>query len=674
MAMLQMQRICICALKEKRKPILEFLQRQGIVEISDDIEANEFLRKSDVSVAQSLLTKNIGVAAEALSILEKYSSEKKSPLSMLNGREELTADKYEEFSKNYSGVLNKANSILAAEKKIGENRAEILKMQAQSELLIPWESLDIPIDFAGTKTTKGFIGTIPKDMDLEEIYEKLAAFMPLSVEIISKSKEQTCIFVLCKKDKADFVSEELRTIGFSYPNSSVDIETKVQLMNLKDRIHKTELEIGNLEKEIASYESIRNELKFLHDYEVMRADKYEAISHLLHTKKVFILNGYIPKAEADEIARSLYQRYDAAVEISDPKDNEDVPVLLKNNAFSSPLEGTVASFSPPGKGDIDPTFIMSLFYYLLFGLMLSDAGYGAIMAIGCGIGLIKFRTTMEESMKKTLRMFLFCGISTVFWGILFGSYFGDLVDVVSESFFGHKISIPPLWFFPVDEPMRMLIFSMFLGIIHILTGLVVKLYIAMKNKDYKTVVYDVVFWFLLLISSIIILLSTQMVKDISNLDLGISDTVISVCSIIALICAVGIVLTNGRESKNPFKRFLKGAYALYGISGYLSDVLSYSRLLALGLATGIICNVINKMAGMASGGAIGVIFFIIIVVLGHTLNIGINALGAYVHTNRLQYVEFFGKFYEGGGRLFNAFRQKTKYFKFKENIKDGIIQ
>ncbi len=137
--------------------------------------------------------------------------------------------------------------------------------------------------------------------------------------------------------------------------------------------------------------------------------------------------------------------------------------------------------------------------------------------------------------------------------------------------------------------------------------------------------------------------------------------------VIAIIGAIGITLTNGRESKNPFKRFLKGLYALYGITGYLSDVLSYSRLLALGLATGVISTVINKMAAMTAKGAIGVVLFIIIIIFGHTLNIAINALGAYVHTTRLQYVEFFGKFYEGGGRAFEPFRANTKYFKFKEN-------
>ena len=140
------------------------------------------------------------------------------------------------------------------------------------------------------------------------------------------------------------------------------------------------------------------------------------------------------------------------------------------------------------------------------------------------------------------------------------------------------------------------------------------------------------------------------------------ENVLSVCS----IGAVGIVLTSGRSSKSIGKRFLKGLYGLYGVSSYLSDILSYSRLLALGLATGVIASVFNQMGAMPGNNPLGVIIFIFAFVVGHTLNIGINVLGAYVHTNRLQFVEFFGKFFEGGGRKFAPFTTKTKYFKITE--------
>ncbi len=671
MAVLPMRRISIYGLKKERKQLLELLQRRGVVEISDAIPEDRVFRKTDVSVMEDKLQKNLAVAKEALQILDTYLPEKKSILDSLNGRKEVSPELYDSFRMKYESVVATVNRIRSLNKEILEARAELLKLQAYMEVLHPWIGMDIPMNYPGTKRTKAYIGTLPNIWTLETVYEKLAQGEPLTAEIISTSREQTCIFILCLKEKAEEVFENLRTIGFSYPNWAGSLVPAEQLEELKEQILGTRQSIDRAEEEIRSYKEQRGDICFLQDYEAIRSEKYGVISRLLQSGKSFILTGYIPDENAAELEEEFSRRFEAAVELEKPSAKEDVPVLLRNNGFSNPLEGIVESYSPPAKGEVDPTTVMSLFYYMLFGLMLSDAGYGAVMAGGCITGLVKYKNTLEESMRKTLKMYLFCGISTIFWGIMFGSYFGDLVDVVSETFFGQKVTIPPVWFFPVNEPMRMLTFSMLLGIIHLLAGLGMKFYQAAKKKDYQTILYDVILWIILLISSVFLLLSMKMIVDILGISFILPPAAGRVAGIFAVLASVGIILTNGRESKNPLKRFLKGLYALYGITGYLSDVLSYSRLLALGLATGVICTVINQMAAMAGGGTFGIIPFIIIILFGHTLNIGINALGAYVHTNRLQYVEFFGKFYEGGGRKFQPFRAKTKYFKFKEEIKNG---
>ena len=248
---------------------------------------------------------------------------------------------------------------------------------------------------------------------------------------------------------------------------------------------------------------------------------------------------------------------------------------------------------------------------------------------------------------------------------MYGSFFGDVVAVFSKTFLGHETVLAPLWFAPVDDPMRMLLFSMLMGIIQIFAGLALCAYQLLRQKRVKDAIYDVAFWYLLVGGLIFALLSSDMFSQIAKMDKlpAIFGTVGGAC---AAVGAVGILLTGGRESKNPVKRLLKGAYALYNVTGYLGDILSYSRLLALGLATGVIAEVINSMAVMAGGGVIGFIAFVIIFVFGHTVNIGINLLGAYVHTNRLQFVEFFGKFYSGDGRKFTPFADHTKYFKIRE--------
>lgn len=671
MAVLKMQRICICALKKDRKHILELLQRCGVIELNDVLQEDGVFRKTDVFAAVNGFEKNIALGKSALEILEVYSKEEKSKLSVLNGREEVPAQEYDEFQIRHDEMVHASKHVYDLEKKIAEGKAEILKQKTQIEVLSPWVTLDIPLLFKGTKETAAFIGVLPGEWTLERIYGQLADLDPVNVDIISTSVEQTCIFVLCTKEKESSVSDELRAAGFSYPSIAGSKSPAEMIRDLENHMAATEKSIQEAMDEIRKYAARREEFKFFTDYETMRLEKYGVLSGLLQSKSVFVLTGYIPQEEAEGLTEKLNERFTLHIEFQDTDEEEDVPVKLKNNGFSAPLIGTVESFSLPGKNELDPTMVMSLFYYALFGLMLSDAGYGLIMTAACGWALIRFKDRLEDSMRNALKMFLFCGIATVFWGVMFGSYFGDLVDIVSETFFGQKVTIPPLWFLPINEPMRMLVFSMALGCIHLLTGLGMKLYQCYKQKDFKGMLYDVIFWDLLLISCILILLSMEIFVNTVNLSFILPSSVSRVAGVVALISAAGIIATNGRESKNPFKRFLKGLYALYGITGYLSDVISYSRLLALGLATGVICSVINKMAAMTAGIPLGAVIFTVIVVAGHALNIAINALGAYVHATRLQYVEFFGKFYEGGGRKFNPFGVHTKYYKFKETMKNG---
>ena len=217
----------------------------------------------------------------------------------------------------------------------------------------------------------------------------------------------------------------------------------------------------------------------------------------------------------------------------------------------------------------------------------------------------------------------------------------------------------------------MLLFSFAVGIVHLFTGLGIKLYMLLKAKQFKDALYDVVFWYMLVGGLIVLALSTQQFADIMSIPFVLPSMAGTVCAVIAGIGAVGIILTGGRESRNWFKRILKGLYSLYNVSGYLSDILSYSRLLALGLATGVIASVVNQMGSMGGNSVFGVILFVLVFLAGQAINFGIEVLGAYVHTNRLQYVEFFGKFYEGGRRKFEPFTVHTKYFKFKEDVSNG---
>ena len=228
-------------------------------------------------------------------------------------------------------------------------------------------------------------------------------------------------------------------------------------------------------------------------------------------------------------------------------------------------------------------------------------------------------------------------------GLLFGGYFGNIVDIVTEKFMGTKITRPALWFIPLNEPMKLLLYSLLFGVIHLFTGLAIKGYLCIRDGKIMDFFCDVVLWFTLLVGLLLMLLPSELFASIAQMEIVFPGWLNTLAKALAIIGAVGIVLMSGRSNKNPALRIALGAYDLYNITGWLSDVLSYSRLLAVGLATGVIASVINQMGSMLPNNVIGIIFFILIFIVGHSMNLAINLLGAYVHTNRLQFVEFFRK-------------------------------
>lgn len=667
MAVLPMKRISICALKKDRKAMLEELQRKGVLEISDTKSKQKVFYKEETAQQIDLFRKCIQTAQSALEILNRYAPEKKPLLSMLEGREEVEVSKYDSFALLRKQVYQKATQIVRLSKDIAEQKSEQQKLDLQATALAPWEKLDVPLSESGTRTTNLLIGTLPGIWEEEKVIELLKDYGPVDVHIISIQGEFTCMSVMAMKSKSDQAFEVLRSNGFARPAVNCELAPSEQLLEYNKEKDALEQKMQEEVQAILQFVDCREDLLFFIDYETMRADKYEQIHRLLQSKHTFILTGFIATKDADALKERLEAHYVAEVEITEPSEKEEVPVILKNNGFSNPLESVTVGFAAPAKGEMDPTFVMSLFYYLLFGIMFSDAGYGLVLAIVCGIVLWRYKR-IEAGLRKTIKMFCFCGIATAFWGIIFGSFFGDVVGVVAKNFFHSDVTLKPIWFSPNDNPMKMLVFSMLLGVIHLVTGLVMKFVNCVKNKQYKDAIYDSVFWIVLVISCIFLLMSAQTFVDIIGAaDSKLPAEVGKVAAIVAAIAAVGIILTSGRESKNWFKRILKGLYGIYGITGYLSDVLSYSRLLALGLATGVIGSVVNSMGVMADNIVLKAIMFIVIFLIGHVLNFLINILGAYVHTNRLQYVEFFGKFYNGGGRMFQPFSSKTKYYIIKEN-------
>ena len=673
MAVVEMQKISISAHRSNRKAILETLQKLEVIQVVEADLDETGLRHKNTADARATFEKNADLADQALAILDKYVPEKQGMLSGLAGKELIDDASFDKVVESQQDCMAVARKIVRNEKEISECSGNILKNENQKESLVPWMNLDVPMSFTGTDKTAAFIGSVQGVCDEAQVYalikEKTEGIEELSVTVLSSESDMTNIFVLCLKEAREKVESALRSLGFAKPPQAVLGVPKKVAEDLDRDTEKQKTEIERLKKGIEEYAGSREDLRVVSDYYRTRAEKYRLLGTIPQTRKAFFIEGWVPAESAEAVAKLLTEKYGAVVDYEEKKEGETEPTLLRNNKFSRNYEPVLASYGLPQHGKVDPTTIMSFFYMFFFGMMLSDAGYGLLMVIGCGIALLKF-PRMAQGMKKMITMFFWCGVSTVFWGIMFGGFFGDVIDVVAKSFFGYtgdKI-VKPLWFDPLTSPMRLLIWCMLFGIIHLFFGLGIKGYQYLKDGDIVGFVSDIIAWYAFLIGLILMLLPTDLFANIAQMQFNFPPFVAPLAKGLAIGGMVVILLMSGRANKNWGLRIALGAYDIYGVTGWLSDALSYSRLLALGLATGVIASVINTMAAMVGEGKgiIGLIIFFIIFIIGSVLNFAINLLGAYVHTNRLQYVEFFGKFYDGGGEPFEPFETKTKYIEFNK--------
>ncbi len=661
-----MKSIELIAPLEQSKEIVDLLQRMGTVELTD-CEEDDALYKLSTGVTVSTFERFLTAAESAQKTLDKYAPQKKGLikglLSSFDGRKEVEFSDYLKKSDRADDILRECYKINSLEGDIREAEVDNVRCRTAMDALEPWLGLDIPMQSKGTETTAVFVGTFPIEYDVQSLLSAIAAAAPdcseVDVDIVSATQERTCAVIFCHRECEKEIFEALRELNFAWPGDPTKHPPKVRYERLRKQIESNDADSCSAQKEIAEFAGSREDIAFVADYFRIQKEKYSALEKLAMTNRVFVLRGYIPEKRVEKVVGALEKSYTVAVEVTDPdRETQDVPVLLENNAFAAPVESITEMYSLPGKDDIDPNPVMAFFYYVFFGLMLSDAGYGLLMVIAMLFAKAKLK--LEPKMKKTVNMFLYCGISTMFWGTMFGSWFGDAPQVIAREFFGKEIGSTAVWFEPVNDPMKLLLYSFLFGIIHLFVGLGVRFYMLWKDGKHLDAICDVVPVYLLV---------TGAAPLCAGIIIDVPTMLTTIGKYLAIAGAVLTVLTSGRSSKNILGKLGGGLYGLYNTaSGYLGDILSYSRLLALGLSTGVIATVINLLGTMPGNKIVKLILFIFVFLVGHTANIAINLIGTYVHTNRLQYVEFFSKFYEGGGRSFTPLKANTKHFRFKEEI------
>ena len=642
MAVSKMTKIRIIGLKENKKAILDFLQKKAVLELLE-VFSND--NKTNLNIKESNIDYDFAGVKFAINFLTNFSSEKISLKDKISGTKINIKEKdFSNFlnSYQYQNVISQTQDI---ETKLNELTSQVAEIKENISLLEPWESLDNPIT-QETKTSRFIFGIINENR-YSSLFQKLKEIKLSHIRIINKIYKNLYVeIVINKKEKeveailnqSGLEIKELPYFNFS-PKETI-LKLKLEIKYFIEKKEKLEQKARELSKELKN-------LKIVFDILNAKKSQEDVNEKIFETQKTFILTGWIEDIFFNDLSFEIKNiSNNINIEIIETKNEEDRPVIIRNSSFWRPFEAVTGIYGLPRHYEIDPTPVLAPFFILFFAFSLSDAGYGIILAL---LSFVAIKILKVPKLSHNLfRLLGYAGFITFIIGGLFGGWFGIDINTLPQAIRNVQLINP------VENPILVLIISLIFGAIHIISGLIVAFYWKLKSNNIKEAILDYGTWIAFLIS---ICLYISVITGI------VSRAYFNLILFFLLFSLMAIIYAKGRNQKNPLMKIITGVGGLYGLIGYLSDVLSYSRLLALGLATGIIAMVINMIAAIAGGliPYIGPVLAIIILIFGHIFNIAINTLGSFIHSGRLQFVEFFPKFMEGGGRKFFPFKRDLKY-------------
>ena len=523
-----------------------------------------------------------------------------------------------------------------------KNKSKIQNIDSKISELKPWEGLSSSLkDLNKFDSVNIYTGTVSsnygEDFEGEIIRNDLAY-----LERVSKDKNFNYYLMIVENS----VDEEIKDLMTNYGFTPIKIKSDGKVKETIGSYEKDKEVLFEKNKKIE--EKLKTYLKYLEDfkysYEHYRNEKVKIMSErkFLKTTEVNLIEGYVPEDKLEDLEREIQKvckdNYYLRAEDAE-RDSKEVPILLKNNSFVSPFELMTEMYAMPKYNEIDPTPFFAPFYFVFAGIMVGDFGYGLLVFLATLFALKKFNLTDKK--RRFFKFFNYLSISTIIFGLVFGSFFGGIIEL-------------PSLIDPAEDSTLLVILSVILGGIHIFFGLGIKAYMNIRDGKPKDALYDVGFWYMAVLGAIGFILGKFLPQFAPYSKL---------LMIIMIIGMVGIVATGGRDEKSTGAKIGWGVYSLYGITSYLGDFVSYLRLMALVLSGSFLGLAINMIAGMLfESNIIGKLFAIVIFVAFQLFNAFLSYLSAYVHTARLTYVEMFNKFYEGGGIPFKKMIENSDYF------------
>ena len=631
-----MKHLRLLGMESEREALLKAMQDMECVEISS-IDGSEEALKSGFAKPDDKALMSAQEASRAyrtaLASLDRFAPEKKGMFRKRQGvsRAAFFSAESEENARTAAETINKDT------RRLGEIESERTKNEALRATLAPWLTVDAPLGGADGALAVffGTVGLNVTDDALKALADSLDGL--LTWQQASSDRSLRYLLVMCHQSVKERALSALRDLGFSTVSfRGMTGTAKENDKALAENLAALEKERQEIEQRIAGLGGKREALLEASDRAAIALRREEAKSRLVGTDKVFLLEGWLPADRCAALEKAL-EPFTCAIETREPTEDEypQVPVQLKNNKLTRPLNMVTEMYSLPAYGTLDPNPLMAPFFILFYGIMMADMGYGLLMMIASVIISKKYRP--KGTSGELFSLLGLCGISTFIMGALTGGFFGDfltqLVAIVSP---GTVFALPKL-FDPLDDLTMILIGSMALGMVQIVTGMAISLIEKCKRKKFLDAFFEEITWWIVFIG-------------IALLALGKGAAVLYVgCALVLL----GPIVQGKGWGK------LTGVFgSLYNhVTGYFGDILSYTRLMALMLAGSVIAQVFNMLAAMPGN----VIAFIIISMLGNAMNFGLNLLGCYVHDLRLQCLEFFNKFYVDGGKPFRPMTLDTEY-------------
>ena len=639
MAILKMKKLRICGVSEEQTQLIRQLQLLGSVEIGapcalTDTQGVQVFCAGDGKSADALLRTSARLTS-ALETLKHYETKKGG---LFAARPEKTIG--ELFSDEaYAAALDTAQAVLDAQDARSRLAAEKSRLTAVRESFVPWQQLPLPLETLGTQHTRILLGTVPAQTDLEALRARVfEAADEVQLEQISADQQSLYLLVFVHKCAAEAVGAALREAGFALTTfDGVQGTAAENIRRTDEAIAACEQQDAEKLAELTALAEQKSALQLAFGRCSQEVAKAQADDRLVHSEKTFCLGGWVPCEDVGKL-EALLSGFCCAWELTDPAPEEypDVPVKLKNNKLTWPLNMVTEMYSLPAYDGVDPNPLMAPFFILFYGIMMADMGYGLLMILASII--ITKKSRPKGTSGQMFGLMFSCGISTFLMGALTGGFFGDflpqLVGIIDPD---TTFKALPSLFTPLDDTITILIGAMALGFVQIVTGMAISFVEKIKKGQIMDAIWEELTWWIVF-------------AGIACMALGVTN--------IVLYVGLAMVVVGSGWSAKGFGKVTAIFGSVYNhVTGYFGDILSYSRLMTLMLAGSVIASVFNTLGAIAGN----VVFFLLVSVAGNGLNFALNLLSCYVHDLRLQCLEYFGKFYQDGGKPFEPLAINTKY-------------